>query len=92
MKEAQPALLYFWSRQCVPCVTQAQFLQQLPQQMLQQIKIEKIDAEEEQEMAARYGVFTLPTTMFVDRQGSVRHVNYGLTPVQKLVGQLESVL
>lgn len=89
---AQPALLYFWSEHCAPCVTQARFLQQLPQQMMRQVKVERIDAEEQQEVAARYGVFTLPTTMLVDRQGCVRHVNYGLTDAHKLASQLESVL
>ena len=88
----QPSLLYFWSDHCAPCVTQAQFLGQLPQQMTRQIKIEQIDAEKEREVAARYGVFTLPTTMLVDRQGSVRHVNYGLIDARKLTIQLESIL
>lgn len=88
----QPSLLYFRSDHCTPCVTQAQFLQQLPEQMTRQITIEQIDAEKERDVAARYGVFTLPTTMLVDRQGSVRHVNYGLIDAHKLTSQLESVL
>lgn len=88
----QPSLLYFWSDDCAPCVIQAKFLRQLPEQVREQIRVEEIDAEKETEMAASYGVFTLPTTIFVDRQGSVRHVNYGLTDVRKLTGQLESVL
>lgn len=88
----QPALLYFWSEHCAPCVTQAQFLQQLPEQMMRRIRFERIDAETEQETAARYGVFTLPTTMLVDRRGSVKHVNYGLIDARKLTNQLESIL
>lgn len=87
-----PSLIYFWGHHCAPCVTQAQFLQQLPQQMMRHISLHKIDAEEEQELAASYGVFTLPTTMLLDRQGSVRHVNYGLADAKKLASQLESVL
>lgn len=92
MANGQPSLLYFWSDDCAPCVTQAQFLRQLPEQVREQVRVEKIDAEKEPEMAATYGVFTLPTTMLVDGQGSVRHVNYGLTDVRKLTGQLENIL
>lgn len=88
----QPSLLYFWSHDCAPCVTQAQFLRQLPEQVRERVKVEKIDTEKEPELAASYGVFTLPTTMLVDRQGNVRHVNYGLTNAHKLAGQLESIL
>lgn len=91
-RSEQPALLYFRSDTCAPCVTQARFLQQLPDQVARQIKIEKIDAEKDRETAARFGVFTLPTILLVDRQGSVRHVNYGLTDARKLARQLESVL
>jgi len=91
-RSLQPSLLYFCSDDCAPCVTQAHFLRQLPNQVTRQIRIEQIDAEKESETAARYGVFTLPTTMLVDRQGSVRHVNYGLTDAGKLASQLESVL
>lgn len=92
LANGQPSLLYFWSDDCAPCVTQAKFLLQLPEQVREQVRVEKIDAEKESETAASYGVFTLPTTMLVDRQGSVRHVNYGLTDVRKLTGQLESIL
>lgn len=89
---SQPALVYFWSNHCAPCVTQAQFLQQLPQSTMRHIQIQKIDAEVEQEMAASYGVFTLPTILLVDRHGNVKHVNYGLTDASKLANQLESVI
>ena len=89
---ARPSLLYFSGEHCVPCVTQAHFLRQLPEQVTRQVRIEQIDVEQERELAAKYGVFTLPTTMLLDRQGSVRHVNYGLTDARKLASQLESVL
>lgn len=88
----QPSLLYFWSQACSPCVAQGHYLEQLPPQMVNRVKLEKIDAEAHQEMAASFGVFTLPTILFIDRQGSVRHVNYGLTDTNKLISQLESVL
>lgn len=88
----RPSLLYFWSDDCAPCVTQARFLGQLPEQVREQVRVEKFDVEKEPEKAASYGVFTLPTTMLVDRQGSIRHVNYGLTGVRKLTSQLERLL
>jgi len=88
----QPSLLYFWSDHCAPCVTQSRVLQQLPAQVAHRIQIRQIDAERDSETAARYGVFTLPTTMLLDRDGSVRHVNYGLADAGKLVQQMESVI
>ena len=88
----QPRLLYFRSDRCAPCTAQSRYLEQLPVHVQQQVTIQKIDADQEREVAARYHVFTLPTTLLLDRTGSVRHINYGLTDVGKLTRQLENVL
>jgi thioredoxin-like negative regulator of GroEL len=91
VKAAGPALLYFRGAHCSACAAQSHFLEQVERQWSGSLFIEKIDAEAEPERAARYGVFTLPTTMVVDRGGAVRHVNYGLANPAKLVRQLESL-
>ena len=53
--------------------------------------VEKVDADKDQAAAERYGVFTLPTTLIVDRTGRVRHANYGLTDARRLASQLNSL-
>jgi thiol-disulfide isomerase/thioredoxin len=88
----RPALLYFASEQCGPCVTQARFVEQVSQQYGERLRVEKIDAIVESEKADRYGVFTVPTTLVVDELGTVRHANYGLADTRKLSGQLEDVI
>jgi len=49
--------------------------------LLHRIVVEKVDADVEQAEAERYGVFTLPTTLIVDPQGTVRHINYGIIAI-----------
>jgi thioredoxin 1 len=87
-----PTLLYFTSDRCAPCVTQSRLLAQLPAQITGRVAIQQVDAGEEPEVASRYGVFTVPTTLLIDRDGVVRHINYGLTGAGKLTRQVESVL
>ncbi len=87
----KPAVLYFRSDTCAPCVTQGRFLQQLQAEFGDQIVIEKVDADVEQTKAERYGVFTLPTTLIVDPAGTVRHANYGLADTRKLASQLRTL-
>jgi thiol-disulfide isomerase/thioredoxin len=87
----KPAILYFRSDACVPCSTQGRFLQQLQAEFGDRIVVEKVDADMEQAKAERYGVFTLPTTLIVDPQGTVRHANYGLADTRKLASQLRAV-
>jgi thiol-disulfide isomerase/thioredoxin len=87
----RPTLLYFESDSCGPCVVQARYLEQVQVDFAQRVKIEKIDAVAEQEKAARYGIFRVPATLIIDRQGRVRHINYGLADARKLAQQLHSV-
>jgi thioredoxin 1 len=87
----RPTLLYFRSESCGPCVTQAHYLQALERNYGGRVTIQKVDADIEPELASRYGIFTLPTTLIVDRSGEVRHINYGLTATNKLASQLEKV-
>ena len=88
----RPAVLYFRSDRCTPCVTQARYLEQIQGQFGDELTIEKIDADSEVEKTQRYGVITLPTTLVVDRDGIVRHANYGLADTRKLARQLETVM
>ena len=91
-RAGRPRLLYFRSDYCAPCLTQARFLDELPEPLRQQVEIEKIDVEREVETASRYGVFTLPTTLLLDQEGSIRHANYGLADAGKLTRQVEGIL
>lgn len=85
-----PALIFFSSRSCTPCLAQDTYLEGIKPELKQGFFINKIDVEENQELASQLGVLTLPTTMLVDRSGIIRHINYGLTTTTKLEGQLEN--
>ena len=86
-----PTLLYFGSESCVACPAQWRYLQQLKGMWNGRLTIESIDAVQEPDKAAQYHIFTLPTTVIVDKSGVVREINYGLTHTQKLKKQLEGI-
>jgi len=83
----RPMLLYFRSASCAVCPAQGRYVDQLAAQWAG-LTIERIDAERDPDTAARYRVFSLPTTVLIDGRGQVRHVNYGLTDAHKLGRQL----
>ena len=87
----KPVILYFRSDACAPCAAQGRYLQQLQAEFGDFIVIEKVDADVDLATAEKYGVFTVPTTLIVDPQGTVRHANYGLADARKLAGQLRSL-
>lgn len=89
---ATPALLYFRADSCAVCPTQGRIIDQVAALWNGHVRIETIDAEREPETAARYRVFTLPTTILRDSDGRVRQVNYGLADERKLARQLTDLI
>lgn len=87
----QPAILYFRSDHCGPCLAQSQHLRQLQRELNDRLAIREIDVERESDLATRYGIVTLPTTLVTDGRGQVKHINYGLAASATLARQLENV-
>lgn len=83
------AIVYFTTPHCAPCKTvQRPALQQLQQNWPYPLQIIEINAEEHPDMAQQWGVLSVPTTFLLDAQGNLRHVNHGVTRVEKLMQQV----
>lgn len=80
-------ILYFSGEGCSVCRTH----QEPALRALQGVPVKKIDALAEPELARRYHVYTLPTTVVVGADGRPRHVNYGYAPAPKLLAQLRDL-
>jgi len=84
-----PAILYFASPACVPCKTaQRPALQALLAELGDAVQVIEVNALEQSEVADRWGVLSVPTTFVLDRQGTPRQVNYGVTSPDTLKHQL----
>jgi len=55
--------------------------------MCERYLIQKVNANADQALTERDGVFTLPTTLIVDSGGTVKRANYGLTEAVRLANQ-----
>jgi thiol-disulfide isomerase/thioredoxin len=86
---ATPGLLYFTTESCVQCRTrQWPAIQRALTSLGVPIEVRRIDAIEQPELAQRWGVLTVPTTVVLDRSGQALAVNYGVAETPKLVEQL----
>jgi hypothetical protein len=79
-----PYILYFTGENCAVCRTH----QEPALAKLAGVRIDKVDAIAERELAERFHVYTLPTTVVMSREGRSLHVNYGYAPTNKLERQL----
>jgi len=83
----EPYILYFTGDGCTVCKTH----QEPALARLGGVRIDKVDAVAERELAERFQVYTLPTTIVMAPDGKPVHVNYGYAPAPKLQRQLSEV-
>lgn len=87
--DGRPALLYFHSDDCVPCrLQQSPIVASLRQRMGESVRFQEYDAVAHPDIAGRYRVLTVPTTVVIAPGGKVVAVNYGVTQADKLRRQL----
>lgn len=68
-KGDRPALIDFYADWCGPCRTAAPILEELAKEYGDEIYIYKIDTEVERELAAVFGISSLPSFLFVPQEG-----------------------
>ena len=86
-------ILAFSSADCQPCHTlQAPALQRLIEARRDDVSVVEIDAPNSPQLAQRYHVLTVPTTVVLDAAGQVHAVNYGFANTQRLLEQVDEVL
>lgn len=81
---SEPYILYFTTPTCGVCKAR----QEPALSQLAEVRVDKVDAIERRDLADKYRVYTVPTTVVVGPDGTTRHVNYGYAPADKLRRQL----
>ena len=81
---SQPYIIYFTGDNCAMCRTH----QEPALAKLGSVRIDKVDAVAQRDLADRFHVYTLPTTVVMSPDGHALHVNYGYAPAAKLERQL----
>jgi len=82
-------VIAFTTPDCAPCRTaQRPALERLHVAHPQAVSIREIDATVEPELAQRFGILSVPSTVVIDRHGRVVAINHTLAASGKLAAQL----
>jgi thioredoxin len=86
-----PAIVDFYADWCGPCRVVAPVLEELSKEYAGKINIYKVDTDKEQELAAMFGIRSIPSILFVPKEGQPQ-MAMGALPKDALKDAISSVL
>ena len=86
-----PVIVDFWAPWCGPCKMVAPILDKIAKEFENKLVVAKVNTDENQEWAGRYGVQGIPTMLFI-ADGKILHRQVGAVPEGVLRDALEQFL
>jgi len=86
-----PCLIDFYADWCQPCKMIAPILEELAEKYEGEINIYKVDTEDQQELAAMFGIRSIPSLLFCPKDGQPQMAQ-GALPKPSLVKAVDDIL
>ena len=82
----QPVLVDFWATWCGPCRMLSPVVDEIAEERAD-IKVGKVNVDEQQELAAAFNVMSIPTLIVLDK-GQVVNQSVGVRPKKQILTML----
>jgi len=91
LKSTTPALVDFWAPWCMPCRMLAPTIEKLAEENKSKLKVCKLNTDENQNIAAQYGIQGIPT-LIIFKEGKEVGRTVGVMSKEKLQEKLDPIL
>lgn len=87
----KPVLVDFWAEWCAPCRAIAPVLEDIDKELVDKIKVAKLNVDENPDIASRYKIFSIPT-LVIFKNGKELGRMIGAAPKTKIIKFIDDSL
>lgn len=91
LASGKPVVMDFWAEWCGPCRMVAPIIDQLADEYAGQVNIGKVDVDNNNDVAAEYGIRNIPTILFF-KDGQLVDKQVGAVPKDKIEEKIKALL
>lgn len=91
LQSGKPVIVDFWAAWCGPCRMLHPIIDEIEKELGDKIVIAKVDVDNNQEYAAKYGVRNIPTVL-IFKGGEIAEKQVGVAPKNVYLEKLNTLL
>lgn len=87
LKAEKPVIIDFYADWCGPCQMMSPIIDEIAEEKADEIKVGKVNVDENQELAMKYGVMSIPTIVII-KKGEVENTFVGVRSKSEILGAI----
>lgn len=90
LKADKPVLVDFYAKWCGPCQRMSPIIDEIAEETKEQIKVGKVNVDENQELAMKYSVETIPTILIL-KNGEIKDTFVGVRDKSEILNAIGKI-